>query len=244
MLSLGRTQMIYALGCLLCLLSMAIANVEKTIFTAPASLPIPQQKPSLGDLRLPTLTPDAPNFRTHISRRFPSGPKDYASGAATWVLLDKLNQGQRYEFRLIRLRRQQPAVFGLAVYELDTVWQTPELIQSLANYSFSRQDQEAVLTKEPTQTEGREREASVLLLQIKSSADYFTNDAALMKEPPPVHVDLILDPYLYGIVPRSLVPVAGYLVLVGAVAWFASRSIASKLQKIAVTTEGANKKQN
>ncbi|KAF5712302.1 hypothetical protein FGLOB1_4550 [Fusarium globosum] len=231
MLSLGRAQVIYAIGGLLCLLSMAIANVEKTIFTAPPSLPIPQQKPSLGDLRLPTLTPDAPNIRTHISRVFPSEPKDYASGVAT-------------ESKLIRLRRQQPTVFNLAVYELDTVWQTPELIQSLANYSFSRQDQEAVLTKESTQTEGREREASVLLLQIKSSADYFTNDAALMKDPSPVHVDLILDPYLYGIVPRSLVPAAGYLVLVGAVAWFVSRSIASRLQTITVTTDGANKKQN
>ncbi|KAF4493881.1 hypothetical protein FAGAP_9984 [Fusarium agapanthi] len=243
MLSLGRTQIIYALGGLLCLISIAIANVEKTIFTAPASLPIPQQKPSLGDLRLPTLTPDAPNIRTHISRVFPSEPKDHASGVATWVLLDKLNQGQR-EGKLIRLRRQQPTVFDLAVYELDTVWQTPELIQSLANYSFSRQDQEAMLAKESTQTEGREREASVLLLQIKSSADYFTKDAALMKDPSPVHVDLILDPYLYGIVPRSLVPAACYLVLVGAVAWFVSRSIASKLQTIAVTADGADKKQN
>ncbi|KLP09430.1 uncharacterized protein LW94_10452 [Fusarium fujikuroi] len=243
MLSLGRDQVIYAIGGLLCLLSMAIANVEKTIFTAPPSLPIPQQKPSLGDLRLPTLTPDAPNIRTHISRVFPSEPKDYASGVATWVLLDKLNQGQRYEFRIC-WAAIQPTVFNLAVYELDTVWQTPELIQSLANYSFSRQDQEAVLTKESTQTEGREREASVLLLQIKSSADYFTNDAALMKDPSPVHVDLILDPYLYGIVPRSLVPAAGYLVLVGAVAWFVSRSIASRLQTITVTTDGANKKQN
>jgi len=135
-------------------------------------------------------------------------------------------------------------VFDLAVYELDTVWQTPELIQSLANYSFSRQDQETVLTKESTQTEGREREASVLLLQIKSSADYFTNDAALMKVPSPVHVDLILDPYLYGIVPHSLVPTAGYLVLVGAVAWFVSRSVASRLQTITVTADGANKKKN
>ncbi|KAF5629307.1 hypothetical protein F52700_7626 [Fusarium sp. NRRL 52700] len=243
MLSLGRAQVIYALGGLLCFLSMAIANVEKIIFTAPASLPIPQQKPSLGDLILPTLTPDAPNIRTHINRMFPSEPKDYVSGVATWVLLDKLSRGQRYEFRVC-WAAIQPTVFDLAVYELDTVWQTPELIQSLANYSFSRHDQVAVPTNESTQTEGQEREASVLLIQIKSSADYFTNDAALMKDPSPVHVDLILDPYLYGLIPRSLVPAAGYLVLVGAVAWLVSRSIVSKLQTIAVTTDGVNKKQN
>jgi hypothetical protein len=100
MLSLGRGQIIYALSGLLFFLSPAIANVEKTIFTAPTSLPIPQQKPSLADLRLPILRPDNPNIRTNISRIFPSEPKDYASGAATWVLLDNLNQGQRYEFRV------------------------------------------------------------------------------------------------------------------------------------------------
>ena len=77
-----------------------LGNVEKTIFTAPALLPIPQQKPSLADLRLPVLTPDNSEIRTNLSRVFPSKAKDYASGAATWVLLDNLNPDQRYEFRV------------------------------------------------------------------------------------------------------------------------------------------------
>jgi hypothetical protein len=81
-------------------LTSVLANVEKTIFTAPALLPIPQQKPSLADLRLPVLTPDASEIRTNLSRVFPNEPKDYASGAATWVLLDNLNPEQRYEFRV------------------------------------------------------------------------------------------------------------------------------------------------
>ncbi|KAF9772825.1 hypothetical protein IL306_009465 [Fusarium sp. DS 682] len=243
MLSFRRDQIVYALCGLLSLLTPVIANVEKAIFTAPASLPIHYQKPSLADLRLPVLTPVASSIRTNISRTFPSGPKNYTSGAATWVLLDNLSQGQRYEFRVC-WAAIQPTGLELDVHELNTVWQSPELIQSLASYAFSRQDQETELYRESPQNGGKEREASVLLLQLKASADYFTDDVALMRDPSPVLVDLILDPYLYGVVPRSLVPTAGYIVLIGAVAWFVSRSIACKLQTIAVTTDGANKKKN
>lgn len=125
------------------------------------------------------------------------------------------------------------------VYELDTVWDTPELMQSLADYAYSRQSS----TDSQEDREEGERSASVLLLQIKASADYFTDDAALMRDPPPVLVDLILDPYLYNLIPRSLVPTIGFLVLVGLVAWFVARSVASKLQSIAVAGESREKKE-
>lgn len=125
------------------------------------------------------------------------------------------------------------------VYELDTVWDTPELMQSLADYTYSRQSS----TDSQEDREEGERSASVLLLQIKASADYFTDDAALMRDPPPVLVDLILDPYLYNLIPRSLVPTIGFLVLVGLVAWFVARSVASKLQSIAVAGESREKKE-
>ncbi|KAF4343669.1 hypothetical protein FBEOM_2342 [Fusarium beomiforme] len=240
MLSYQGDQMIYALCGLLLLLTPAIANVEKTIFTAPPSFPIPHQKPSLADLRLRVLTPVASSIRTNISRIFPTGPQNYTSGAATWLLLDKLNQGQRYEFRVCWAAI--PTGFELAVHELNTVWQSPELIQSLASYAFSRHDQETEFQREEPHDGGKEREASVLLLQIKASADYFTDEVVFMRDPSPVLVDLILDPYLYGVVPLSLVPTVGYIVLIGVVAWFVSRFIACKLQTIAVTTDGANKK--
>lgn len=125
------------------------------------------------------------------------------------------------------------------VYELDTVWDTPELMQSLADYAYSRQSS----TDSQGAREEGERIASVLLLQIKASADYFTDDAALMRDPPPVLVDLILDPYLYNLIPRSLVPTIGFLALVGLVAWFVARSVASKLQSIAVAGESREKKE-
>ncbi|KAM0340705.1 hypothetical protein ACHAPU_010377 [Fusarium lateritium] len=241
MFFLKGNNTLYALTCLLATLSPAIANTEKTIFTAPALIPIPQQKPSLADLRLPALTPDAPDVRTNLSRVFPSEPKNYAAGASTWVLLDNLNPGQRYEFRVC-WAAIQPTGFELDVYELDTVWGTPELIQSLAGYAFSRQGQDAELHEETPRQGERDREASLLLLHIKAFADYFTDNTTLMENPPPVLVDLILDPYLLNVVPRSLVPTAGYIVLISLVAWFAARSIAAKLQTIATTDDASNKK--
>jgi hypothetical protein len=99
MFFLSNNQILYLLV-LAAVLTSVLANVEKTIFTAPALLPIPQQKPSLADLRLPVLTPDTSEIRTNLSRVFPSKAKDYASGAAAWVLLDNLNPEQRYEFRV------------------------------------------------------------------------------------------------------------------------------------------------
>ncbi|KAJ4199639.1 hypothetical protein NW767_008061 [Fusarium falciforme] len=232
MFSLALRHLLPILGLVLFLASSTEANAEKVIFTAPDAAPIPLQKPSLADLNLPVLTPDTWSIRTNLSRVFPTEPKDYASGAATWLLLDSLNADQRYEFR-------QPTGFVMDVYELDTVWDTPELIQSLADYAYSRQSS----TDSQEDREEGERSASVLLLQIKASADYFTDDAALMRDPPPVLVDLILDPYLYNLIPRSLVPTIGFLVLVGLVAWFVARSVASKLQLIAVAGESREKKE-
>ena len=135
------------------------------------------------------------------------------------------------------------------VYELDTVWDTPELIQSLSEYAYSRQaapstdDQEPQVHQQGSEGE-QERLASTLFLQVRASADYFTDHVALMKKPPPVLVDLILDPYLYNILPKSLVPTIGYIVLVGIVSWFVARAVASKLQSIAVTSESTAKKRN
>jgi len=114
----------------------------------------------------------------------------------------------------------------------------------LAGYAFSRQGDGTELNEEPPQPGEKERKASLLLLQIKASADYFTGDKSLMKDPPPVLVDLILDPYLLNVIPRSLVPTAGYIAVIAVASWFVSRSIASKLKAIAITTDDADKKEN
>jgi hypothetical protein len=138
---------------------------------------------------------------------------------------------------------KQPTAFALDVYELDMVWSTPELIQSLEEYASWRQAASGA-DQEHFPRERGERQSSVLLLQVRASADYFTDDAELMKTPPPVLADLILDPYFYNVLPQSLIPTIGYLVVVGLIAWFGARSIASKLQSIAITADSATKKQN
>jgi hypothetical protein len=88
-------------------------------------------------------------------------------------------------------------------------------------------------SQKPVANDLKERTASVLLLHIQAAADYFTHDAALMQNPPPVLVDLILDPYVFNVVPRSLLPTAGYLVVLAILSWFAAQWIAKQLQSIA-----------
>ncbi|POR32294.1 Uncharacterized protein TPAR_07468 [Tolypocladium paradoxum] len=261
-------------GLLLLLLGTAVvlANVEKVIFTGPAPANIPLAKPTLSDLRLHALTPESSSVRTNLSRIFPADKGNAAQGRPAWLLLDGLTEGQRYELRvcwaaIVRSSQtcsinpldqraifscfniQEPTSFALAVYELDTVWQTPELIQSLAEYATSRQadaasDKPGHKAQRSSSVDLEERKASVLLLHVRAAADYFTDDAELMKNPPPVLVDLILDPFLYNVVPRSLIPTAGYLALVGAVTWFVAGWIASSLQSVAGTPESQAKKQD
>lgn len=139
--------------------------------------------------------------------------------------------------------QKQPTAFGLDAYELDTVWRTPELIQSLEGYASSRQDPSASEDEHVSIEREEEDQSSVLLLRVQAAADYFTDHVELMKTPPPVLADLILDPYFYNLLPQSLISTVAYLVLVGLVAWFGARSIASKLQATAITAESATKKQ-
>ena len=133
-------------------------------------------------------------------------------------------------------------------YELDTVWDTPELIQSLAQYAASRQPDNESEKQQPTahkppSDESGSRKASVLLVHIRAAADYFVDDVKLMKNPPPVLVDLVLDPFVLNLANQSLMPTVGYLVVVGVVTWFASRWIASRLQSVAGSSEDQTLKQ-
>jgi hypothetical protein len=133
------------------------------------------------------------------------------------------------------------------VFELNTVWDTPELIQSLAEYAFSQQP--ATSSKDgkpsvhsPSTKSAGEKEVSILLLRILAAADYFTDNATLMNDPRPVLVDLILDPFLFNVLPRSLVPTVGYIVAVAGVAWFAAQWAAARLRSVAAPTPVPDKK--
>ena len=64
----------------------------------------------------------------------------------------------------------------------------------------------------------------MLFLRVRAEADYYSLDKQLMERVPPVVVDVVLDPYLMNVFPRSLVHTAGWVLVVavvaGGVAWW------------------------
>lgn len=87
-----------------------LANVEKVVFLGPKAVNIPSQHPTLSDLHLDVLDPGNSSsskgwsIRTNISAAFPpklTYPEDEnLKGKQTWLLLDNLIEGQRYEVRI------------------------------------------------------------------------------------------------------------------------------------------------
>lgn len=63
-----------------------------------------------------------------------------------------------------------------------------------------------------------------------------------MNEVPPVYVDVILDPYVFNLLPRSLLPTIGYIIVVTILSWFMARRISSWIQSIAAEP-GRDKKE-
>lgn len=53
-----------------------------------------------------------------------------------------------------------------------------------------------------------------------------------MRNVEPVAVDLILDPFLWNVFPRSLVPTAGWIVVVAVVAVFVARWVGAELGRV------------
>ncbi len=137
-------------------------------------------------------------------------------------------------------RPQQPTAFAVDTFPLATVQDSPDLMASLHAYSASRQSQ-ASPTPESSSSSSRSREreeVSMLLLRILAAADYFTTDAALMSNVPPVDVDIILDPFLLNALPRSLAGTVCYIVIVAVVAFFLARRTASWIQGLAASNGG------
>lgn len=63
-----------------------------------------------------------------------------------------------------------------------------------------------------------------------------------MENVPPVTVDLILDPFLLNVFPRSLVPTAGWIGVVTVVAIFVGRWVSGEIRR--VIEEGKKKEEN
>ena len=76
---------------------------------------------------------------------------------------------------------------------------------------------------------------SILFLQIFATAEYFSLNQTLMSDVPPVLVDIILDPYLLNVFPKSLIPTAGYLIALAILGWVLSGVIWRILLQVADT---------
>lgn len=82
-----------------------------------------------------------------------------------------------------------------------------------------------------------------MLLQILAAADYYTTNKTLMSNVPPVYVDIILDPYVFNLLPRSLLPTIGYIVAVAVLSWFLAWRVADRVRTVAMGPDRGKKEQ-
>ena len=84
--------------------------------------------------------------------------------------------------------------------------------------------------------------SSTLFLQIFAAADYYTMNKTLMENVPPVYVDIILDPFILNLLPRSLLPTVAYITLLAIGSWYLSAYISKWLRQLASKNVEAEKK--
>ncbi|KAF2156097.1 hypothetical protein K461DRAFT_291050 [Myriangium duriaei CBS 260.36] len=220
-MSLPRQSFLSLLHCLLVFIATVVANTEKIIFSAPDAIELPQYGPSLAQLRIDTLSPASPQLRLFSPVIFAN--TSHPKGLSSWYILQNLNAGGRYEVRVC-WPATQPTTWDLEVYTLSEAFDTPALIQDLARFA----NEHAHLQDSPDYAEQDafiQSPQSLLFLRTWAAADYFTLKKEMMRSPPVVHIDLILDPYLLNAVPRSLLATAGYILCVALVGWTVSSRV-------------------
>ncbi|CAL5866441.1 uncharacterized protein PFLUO_LOCUS649 [Penicillium psychrofluorescens] len=231
------------IGILLPLISTLVqANVEKTIFRAPPASTIPSVEPELDDLGLERLSPRRSLLRTGLNASFPTDAAP--EGTDSWFFVENLKPGQRYEIRVCWLATQ-PTSFKLSTHPLPETIESPSLFTSLNIFSTARLSSvESHLQANTIPRRASSHGAggglrdpapttnSVLFLRVQAAADYFTTDEALMRDVPPVGVDLILDPFLLNVFPRSLVPTAGWIVVVAGLAVFVAQWVSGEVGRV------------
>lgn len=234
-----RPQPVSTLALVLFFLVKVAANTEKVIFLGPDTPSTPRQKASIEALHLDTLTPTQGQcrLRTHLEAAFPTAEHPY--GPATWLLLDRLAPGRRYEARVC-WTATQPTAFTLTTHQVDAVLADPGLSASLAAHMEMRAGSTAA--EKHGQEATRQNDGPALLLRVLAAADYFAANATLMAHVNPVHVDVLLDPFLLNVLPRSLAPTAVYIVAVAIVSYLVARSVATWLSDLAAETAVVDKK--
>ncbi|RYP40798.1 hypothetical protein DL767_001444 [Monosporascus sp. MG133] len=205
------------------------ANTEKTIFLGPPTVNLPSAHPSLDDLQVHTLTPDNWQVRTHLEAQFPSF--SYPSGKPAWLILDELTEGQRYEVRVCWAATVSRQAWPRSA---DERLLTPSSNRRHLDSIHANDHEDTIELGGDSHSNARpERESSALFLRVLVAADYFTTNKTLMANVPPVYVDIILDPFILNILPRSLVPTVAYIIVVATITWFIARGISSWVRGVA-----------
>lgn len=130
------------------------------------------------------------------------------------------------------------------MFELPVVWDTPELISSLAKYASSRIANREADSSSASYAMPMEQETSLFFLRILAAADYYTDNATLMAKVEHVRADLILDPFLLNALPRSLLPTVFYIKGVSIMAWLLSRVILIWIQPVLAAEGKPERKKN
>lgn len=133
---------------------------------------------------------------------------------------------------------EQPTSFTLTTHSHADTVSEPSLLSALIKFS---ETQLAGSIPKSSPSNDDEHEAPGLFLRIQSAADYFTTNSTLMENVPPVTADIILDPFIANVLPRSLAPAAIYIVLVAVLVYYIGTSLANALS---VTSPKAKVKKN
>ncbi|KAI1173047.1 hypothetical protein F4777DRAFT_478647 [Nemania sp. FL0916] len=212
------------------ILPYARGNTEKTIFLGPSPIDLGSAHPTLRDLQLVALSPDEFTTRTYLDAEFPNTERMH--GKSSWFILHQLNEGRRYEVRVC-WAATQPTVFRLDTYDPATVLGAPELASELSAYASSRRDYMDNYDATSSRNADLDIEDAVLLLRIAAAADFYTTNQTLMTSIPPVFVDIILDPFILNVFPRSLSYTVTYILAVTILSWLVGEWISSRVCVIA-----------
>lgn len=199
------------------------ANTEKAIFIALSASDLPD---SFASLRLEELTPTHPSLRKSLPVAFPTDQQPH--GTESWYLLADLREGQRHEVRIC-WTAIQPTTFDLDVFSLTDIQRNSELSTNIFQYSESQ-----TRTRRPISSDSP---GNTLLMRVWSAADFYTTNRTLMQSPPSVDVDIILDPYIFNVFPKSLLPTAAYIICLAICSWYGSGIVWSKLRTTITSRE-------
>ena len=186
-------------------------NVEKVIFK---HQPMIQPSAPLDHLlqELEHLSPLRNTLRTALEAPFPS-EENQLNDSNAWLLISDLNRDQTYEVR-ISWCATSPTAFSFRVLQPSEVLKS-ELLTSSVN-SFAANSPKSIALDQ--QAHG----SPSLFLRIFANADYLSSSARLMSRPPQVDVDVVLDPFLFNILPRSLLPHSIFLAGLSLLSWLLS----------------------